>query len=87
MWWCCCGSLCCLGGGDPWLMLTMLQVMSMRWAGRCVLLLFLPLAGGPVGGAGGVCSPAMLASFMMQSVEAPEVLLCAGVVVVVVGVL
>ena len=24
--------LFCLGGGDPWLMLTMLRVMSMRWA-------------------------------------------------------
>ena len=31
LWWCCCGVLCCLGGGDPWLMLTMLRVMSMRW--------------------------------------------------------
>ena len=24
--------LCCLGGGDPWLMLTMLWEMSVRWA-------------------------------------------------------
>ena len=32
MWWCCCSFLCGLGGGDPWLMLTMLRVMSMLWA-------------------------------------------------------
>ena len=71
MWWCCCGFLCCLGGSDPWLMLTMLRVMSMRWAWQCVLLLFLPLAGGSVCGAGGVCSPAVLASLVMPSVGAP----------------
>ena len=52
-----------------------------------MLLLLLPLAGGPVGGAGGVCSPAVLASLVTPSVGAPWVLLGAGVVVVVVGVL
>ena len=40
-----------------------------------------------MGGAGGVCSPAVLASLVMPSVLAPLVLLCARVVVVVVGVL
>ena len=87
MWWCCCGFLCCLGGGDPWVMLTMLRLMWMRWACQCVLLLLLPLAWGLMGGTGWVCSPAVLASLVMQSVGAPYVLLCAGVVVVVVGVL
>ena len=71
MWWYCCGFLCCLGGGDPWLMLTMFGVMLMRWAWRCVLLLLLPLAGGLAGGAGGVCAPAVLASFVMPSMGAP----------------
>ena len=71
MWWCCCGVLCCLGGGDPWLILTMLRVMSMRWVRWCVVLLFLPLAGGLVGGAGGVCSPAVLASLVLPSIGAP----------------
>ena len=35
-----------------------------------VVLLFLPLAGGLVGGAGGVCSPAVLASLVLPSVGA-----------------
>ena len=52
-------------------MLTMLRVMSMRWACRFVLLLFLPLAGGPLGGAGGVYSPAVLACLVMPSPGAP----------------
>ena len=71
MWWCCCGVLCCLGAGDPWLMLTMLRVMSMRWVCWCVVLLFLPLSRGLVGGASGVCSPAVLASLVLPSVGAP----------------
>ena len=50
-------------------------------------LLFPPLAGGLVGGAGGVCSPAVVASLVLSSMGAPQVLLCAGVVVVVIGVL
>ena len=71
MWWSCFGVLCYLGGWDPWLMLTMLWVMSMRLVCWCVVLLFLPLTGGLVGGAGGVCSPAMLASLVMPLVGAP----------------
>ena len=37
----------------------------------CVVLLFLPLAGGLVGGAGGVCLPAVLASLVLPSLGAP----------------
>ena len=55
----------------PGWLLTMLRVMSMRWAGQCVRFLLLPPAGGPVGGAGGVCSPAVLASLVTPSVGAP----------------
>ena len=41
------------------------------WWVQCVVLFLLPLAGGPVGGAGGVCSPALLASLVMPTVGAP----------------
>ena len=43
-----------------------LVLMMMVW---CVLLLF--LAGGPVGGARGVCSPVLLASLVTLTVGAP----------------
>ena len=60
-----------VGGGDPWLMLTLLRVISMRWVRWRVALLFLPLVGGLVGGAGGVCSPAVVASLVVSSIGAP----------------
>ena len=78
-----------VGGGDPWLLLTILRVISMPWVRWCVALLFLPLVGGLVGGAGGVCSPAVVASLALSSMGAPWGLLrwglCAGVLVVVLG--
>jgi hypothetical protein len=53
------------------LMLTLLRVISMRWVRWRVALLFLPLVGGLVGGAGGVCSPAVVASWVVSSMGAP----------------
>ena len=76
-WWRGCGGVAVVfcaawvGGGDPWLMLTMLRVISMRWVRWRVALLFLPLVGGLVGGAGGVCSPAVVVSLVVSSMGAP----------------
>ena len=76
-WWRGCGGVAVVfcaawvGGGDPWLMLTLLRVTSMRWVRWRVALLFLPLVGGLVGGAGGVCSPAVVASLVLSSMGAP----------------
>ena len=52
-------------------MLTLLRVISMRWVRWRVALSFLPLVGGLVGGAGGVCSPAVVASLVLSSMGAP----------------
>ena len=55
--------------------------LVVAWCGRSPL-----LAEGLVGGAGGVCSPAVLASLVTPMLAVPWVLLGAGVVVVMVGV-
>ena len=76
-WWRGCGGVAVVfcaawvGGGDPWLMLTILRLISMWWVRWCVALLFLPLVRGLVGGAGGVCSPAVVASLVLSSMGAP----------------
>ena len=68
VWWCCCGVLCCLGG---WWGPLVDVVISMRWVRWRVALLFLPLVGGLVGCAGGVCSPAVVVSWVVSSIGAP----------------
>ena len=72
VWWCCCGVLCCLGGwwgplvdvddapGDFDAVGVMVCGVAVSTLGR-----------GLVGGAGGVCSPAVVASLVLSSMGAP----------------